>query len=368
MPKIDPTLLREQIIAAFEQIQARVNVNDKEDLRLAHRPSVDAERIRQREWIRENWPAIGEVFADGRDVEVQHVRPVLIPVETQSQADIFRMARLTWSLPYSRGYGRRLRFLVVDEHNSKLIGILGFQSPPLDFAVRDTRFTYVAGSKVEIVNQMMDAYAVGAVPPYSFMLGGKLVALAMAADEVNLQYSKVYGERRTEMENRILSPELIAVTTTSAFGRSSIYNRLTYNGETIVEPIGYTLGYGSFHLSELYPSIRQLLVENEIDPGGGFGVGPRSIWQNYTRAFQLLGIKERYLRHGLQREVFLVPHIRNLDEYISDTSCKIERYSRPFQSLALWWKSRWFVKRADSTVQWNLWSKKQLEEELFLTP
>ena len=36
---------------------------------------------------------------------------------------VFRYASLHWSVPVSQGYGRRTRFLVIDEQNEKLIGI-----------------------------------------------------------------------------------------------------------------------------------------------------------------------------------------------------------------------------------------------------
>ena len=35
------------------------------------------------------------------------ISPRLIQVVNTEQSDLFRLARYTWSLPYSRGYGRR---------------------------------------------------------------------------------------------------------------------------------------------------------------------------------------------------------------------------------------------------------------------
>src|SRR5262249_37203992 len=153
----------------------------------------------------------------------------------QWHSDLFRLARLTWSLPFSRGYGRRLRFLVLDEANEKLIGVIGLQSPPLDFAARDRRFKYPNGKKIEFVNQTMDIYTLGAVPPYNRLLGGKLIALAAASNEVQESYKRKYNGRVTEMENNILPSHLVALTTTSAFGKSSIYNRLKYKDRLIAQ-------------------------------------------------------------------------------------------------------------------------------------
>ena len=58
------------------------------------------------------------------------------------------------------------------------MGILGLQSPPLDFSARDQQVKYPAGRKIEMVNQTMDIFTLGAIPPYNRLLGGKLVIYA----------------------------------------------------------------------------------------------------------------------------------------------------------------------------------------------
>ncbi|MFM6398464.1 Druantia anti-phage system protein DruA, partial [Planktothrix sp.] len=116
----------------------------------------------------------------------------------------FRIARLFWSLPYSNGYGRRMGYLIWDDSNGKLMGILGLQSPPLSLALRDKKFNIPKAKKTEIVNQTMDAYTVGALPPYSDLLAGKLVVLAAASKDVREDYQLRYEGRKTIMENRVI--------------------------------------------------------------------------------------------------------------------------------------------------------------------
>ena len=69
-------------------------------------------------------------FAAGSDVDPEKIVPRLVEVESNSQDELlFRYAKLHWSIPVSSGYGRRLRFLVVDEQNEKLMGVIGLGDP-----------------------------------------------------------------------------------------------------------------------------------------------------------------------------------------------------------------------------------------------
>jgi len=61
------------------------------------------------------WPRFIRYFASGRDVRPERIKPRLEVVHKDTwQSDLFRLASLTWSIPVSNGYGRRLRFLVWD--------------------------------------------------------------------------------------------------------------------------------------------------------------------------------------------------------------------------------------------------------------
>ena len=283
---------------------------------------------------------------------------------------MFRLARLTWSLPFTRGYGRRLRFLVIDRSTEKLIGILGLQSPPLDFPARDHMLSYPEGQKTQKVNQTMDIYTLGAVPPYNRLLGGKLVAYAAASDEVRAAYRRKYGGRSTILDKRILPAELVALSTTSAFGRSSLYNRLTYRDShtapirKIAIPLGYTKGYGSFHLSTVYPQVKTYLKSQGVSTRGGFGVGPRIVWQTYVRALNKLGLSSAALRHGIQREIFWFPLAENAVAYLSGDTSTLHYYEQSFDELTDWWRNRWLLPRAERVDGWHLWDHHDIGRKL----
>lgn len=340
---------------------------NKDGLRQLHEPARQIELAARQDWLRRYLPGYLPFFANGLEVIPEQIQPTLVEVTTESQHSLFRIARLLWSIPFSKGYGRRLRFLVMDEANSKLIGLLALQSPPLSFPARDRLFQYPPGRKTELVNQTMDIQTLGAVPPYGRLLGGKLVALVAASDEVRAAYRRKYSGRKTEMEGRILPAHLVALTTTSAFGRSSLYNRLRYNSTFIAESLGYTDGYGSFHLMELYPLFRQFLESEGISTRGGFGTGPRIKWQTMVRALERLGFSRDLLRHGVKREAFLFPLVDNLKDYMEGRAAEPAYRHLPFADLAAYWHERWLLPRAVRVNGWQEWKRDEIKDVLMLS-
>lgn len=339
---------------------------EKAFLRSLHEPARRAELTLRQAWLRRRLPTYLAFFANGHDIQPDRIAPALIPVAERWQEDLFRIGRLLWSLPYSKGYGRRLRFLILDSANDKLIGLLGLQSPPLSFPARDRLFDYPPGKKTHLVNQTMDIYTLGAVPPYDRLLGGKLIALAAASDEIREAYRAKYLQRPTLIERRVLPAELVALTTTSAFGRSSLYNRLSFRGQAVAISLGYTDGYGSFHLSRLYPHFRQFLESRGISTRGGFGAGPRITWQTMVRALQRIGFSKNLLRHGVPREAFLFPLIENLKDYLEGRTTLAQYRCIPFNEASTWWRERWLIGRAERVDGWRHWSNQALLPRLLL--
>lgn len=371
---MDAAELKELVIDRLEEVGFVITKDgmlcpplvDKDGLRQIHRPASQLEIAARQDWLRRHLPRYLPFFANGEEIVPERVDPALVEVTTEQQHNLFRVARLLWSIPFSKGYGRRLRFLIVDQANGKLIGLLALQSPPLSFPARDRLFRYPPDKKTELVNQTMDIQTLGAVPPYDRLLGGKLIALVAASNETRLVYRRKYAERATEMEKRILPPHLVALTTTSAFGRSSLYNRLSYNGTVIAESLGYTEGYGTFHLMELYPLFREFLENQGISTRGGFGTGPRRKWQIMVRALDRLGLPSDLLCHGVKREVFLFRLVNNLEAYMEGRDAEPVYRNLPFSELVAWWRERWLLPRAERVDGWREWRKEEIKSLLLL--
>lgn len=364
--------LRMLVLNELETLGLRINgkslepiQNTKDFKRGLHAPAREILLSEASNWITYAWEKYGDYFASGREVEPKLISPQLIEATTRNQKELFRLARYTWSLPYTKGYGRRLQYLVMDEANGKLIGIIGLQSPPLSFPARDRLFSYPDGKKTELVNQTMDIYTLGSIPPYSRLLGGKLIALTAACNELRDAYKRKYSDQVTEMKGRRLPANLVALTTTSAYGRSSIYNRLHYGDTVEFRSLEYTEGYGAFHLERLYSKFRMFLEDQDISTRGGFGRGPRIKWQTMVRALRIIGFDSKLLHHGIKREVFLIPLIRNIKNFMEGVEQVPDYIDVSFETLSEFWRERWLIPRSERVDGWSNWNPEEIKHNLF---
>jgi len=345
--------LRREISHAWNNFQEALHLDKKDFLRELHvvakasAQGIDAHKLLKM------LDKYAHYFRPGCLIDPSRIRPKLMLVKPRSKwEDLFKICRASWSMPYSKGYGRRLRFVVFDEYHKAVIGIIGLQSPPADLASRDELFNVSKGNKLDIVNCTLDAYTLGAIPPYSNLLGGKLVASLVSSEDIRRAYWRAYASKRTLIEGKKLLQPLLAVTTTSAFGRSSIYNRLRFQDRMLAEPIGWTKGYGTIHLEGIYPRIEAWLkARNEFIPGG-YGNGPKVRWQNITIALNRLGLPAKYAEHGLKREVFLFRHVHNLEEVCKNPRTTPNPIACSTEVLGEFWKVRWAIPRSERDRSW----------------
>ena len=151
----------------------------------------------------------------------------------------------------------------------------------------------------------MAAQRLGALPPYNKFLGGKLIASLMMSDDVRNAFKIKYQDKKTILLGRTLPANLFFITTTGAYGKSSVYNRLKFHDESICVFIGYTRGNGSFHIPDtLYDRLIHYLRDNGCKADRGFGHGPSLKMRNINKAMQMLGFKNGS-EHGMKRAVYL---------------------------------------------------------------
>jgi hypothetical protein len=172
--------LRARVLAHIDELglreyQQRSTFPDAKDLvRRLHRVHREQFLLRETAALRPHLDRLLPWFAEGGEVAVESIAPLIVPVDTERQGLLFRLATLVWSVPVSRGYGRRMRFLVIDEANQKLIGVFALGDPVFNLRVRDEWIGWSVKQREERLVNVMDGYVIGAVPPYSFLLGGKL--------------------------------------------------------------------------------------------------------------------------------------------------------------------------------------------------
>lgn len=212
---------------------------------------------------------------------------------------------------------------------------------------------------------MMDITTCGALPPYSEILGGKLVALLMGSPQVIADYEHRYREATSEIASRmkgeaIVRPaRLVLLGTTSLYYvGSSQYNRLRVpvaNGELRYRDIGKTKGYGTVHMSQrTYRTLQQLLRSHpELKPESStFAAGVNYKMRSVASGLAHLGLG-RLQKHETPRLVYLVPLATNWREYLTGQDEEpryiyrdVERPEAETIRLIEHWRERWFIPRA----------------------
>ena len=144
------------------------------DIHALHRTNV---LERNTEFVDQQLPKLKRYFASGHEIDPIKVQPELELIRSGTwQSALFRLATLTWSIPVSTGFGRRMRYLVWDQHNEKLIGLMALGDPVFNLKARDNHIGWNAEARRERLVNVLDAYVLGAIPPYNSLLCGKLVA------------------------------------------------------------------------------------------------------------------------------------------------------------------------------------------------
>ncbi|AVE39348.1 TPA: DUF4338 domain-containing protein [Klebsiella oxytoca] len=339
--------------------------NTKEVIRTLH-SAQRAERLAANQnFITLKSSKLLKFFASGKDVIPDKISPVLERVSSGTwQGDLFRLAALTWSVPVSNGFGRRLRYLVWDESNGKLIGLIAIGDPVFNLAVRDRLIGWSTEDRSSRLVNVMDAYVLGALPPYNFLLGGKLVACLLRSRELYDDFARVYGNSVGVISQKKKRARLLAITTTSSMGRSSVYNRLKLDGIQYMEPIGYTGGWGHFHIPDsLFIELRDYLrdMDHRYADHHMFGNGPNWRLRTMKAALNALGFRDDMMKHGIQREVFISQLADNATNILQTGRGKPDLTSllsaKDIAELAM---ERWMIPRSIRKTEYRSWNSDYL--------
>lgn len=343
---------------------------NKDTMREMHSLAVQHRIDKYRPTLATSEDALIDCFASGVEVNPEKIKPALVEVQRRSKDELlFRYACLHWSIPVSSGYGRRLRFLVKDQQNGKLIGLIGLGDPVYSLGLRDSWIGWDSGTKKEKLQNVMEAYVLGSVPPYSSLLCGKLVAMLVTSNEVRNAFKRKYGNQSSMISRRKLDSRLALITTTSALGRSSIYNRLKFQERHLFQSIGYTRGWGEFHFSNgLYDAITSYSLRYCIPTAKKevWGTGFRNRREVIRKCLSKIGISTDWMNHGIYREIFMVPLAGNTQEFLSRKQSQLRAYNQPANKLFEWFRERWLLKRAQTDKRYlefnssvlRLWEKK----------
>ncbi len=324
-------------------------LSTKSAVRDFHSPAV-LERYHKNEcFIEEHEDELLESFADGNEVSVKNLWPKLETVKSGTEAsDLFRFATLLWSVPVSEGFGRRVRFLVRDEHTGKLVGLFALGDPVFNLACRDDLIGWTYVDREKRLYNVMDIFVLGAVPPYNMLLGGKLVAMLAASNEVRRVIHRRYADTKTVIRKKRKDPRLAMLTTGSALGKSAIYDRIRYHDLLLYQKIGESKGWGHFHLNNgLFEKMRTYLDATVRGKSNNrFGAGPNWKMRTVRTALNQLGLPGDLLLHGIRREIYAVPLAQNYELFLRGETTRLKSFDLPFDGLVGFWRERWLEGRA----------------------
>lgn len=303
---------------------------------------------RNKKWIDKHIQLAKKNLANGADVLISNIDPIIEVCETQKQHDLFRILRYYWSSPYSEYVGRRIKLIIRDNAlpNKPVIGIAALGSPIIHIPERDDFIGWDKETRTKNLIYTLDAYVIGALPPYNYLLGGKLISYILASNEVREIYRKKYQKQITLTEKRIAN-KLVGIFTTSLYGSSSQYNRMKFGEELLYKPIGQTKGFGTLHLSEetIHLMIK-FLKSKGVVVGHKFGDGPSWVMRVVRSAGEILGFDSDFLlKHSFKRNIYFVPLASEFKAFLNGETKqpKFKNYCK--NELVQFWKNRWLQNR-----------------------
>lgn len=336
---------------------------DKETIRRMHRGQRRERLVAAQNFLTRALPRCLPSFADGKEIDPEKIRLRLRMVRSETlEAELFRVATLTWSVPVSVGFGRRMRYLVWDEGHNRLAGIIALGDPVYNLSVRDNLIDWTVHDRAQRLVGILDAYVLGAVPPYNLLLGGKAVACLIRSRDIYDDFHRAYGGTVGVISKKAKSAQLVAVTTTSSMGRSAVYNRLRLEGVPYFEPIGFTEGWGHFHITDaLFERMRLYLRDRNhvYADHHKFGEGPNWRLRTIRAALKALNFNENVLRHGIQREVFIAKLASNAFDVLRTGSVapNIEGL-KTVAEISDAARDRWMIPRAErGEIDYRAWQR-----------
>ena len=137
-----------------------------------------------------------------------------------------------------------------------------------------------------------------------------------------------------------------------------------------LRPIGWTGGYGHFHVSDdLFVRLRAYLerVGHSYANGHQFGDGPNWRMRVIRVGLHELELDPMLLRHGIERQVFAMPLADNFREYLTGKAVNPSLRLLPAHEISREAVRRWVKPRALRCPEYAHFEVEQLKH-LLLAP
>jgi len=323
---------------------------NKNRIRQLNQSAVEDMRKRYGKRLKQEESNLINNVANGDEVVLKNIQPTLEYVDSSMENwDLFNYIKIHWSIPVSSGYGRRLCFIVRDKSNDKVIGIIGLCDPVFHIPTRDEFIGWEKDEREKRISKVLEAFVLGAAPPYNLILGGKLVASMLFTNEIRDVYRMKYEGKESFISGNIHSGDLSLITTLSALGKSAVYDRIRIpTGQSFIS-CGYSFGWGEFHFNgDTYRDMKKMVTVYK--PASikvkKWGTGFRNKREVVSKALRLLDIPVNYMKHGIEREQFIIPLAKNFKEVLRFDESPLY-YDVSIEKVAEFMKQRWMIPRAE---------------------
>lgn len=161
-------------------------------------------------------------------VDYSRIDPTVVYVGSERPLwDYYR--NILSNAPWNGRLGRLMPYLCVDRNSGGVMGIMEISSDLNLLGPRDKHIGWTKEAKFEMrrLNNVVNVGTCVGVAPFGWLTGGKFMLTAALSSKCTDGWRTKYGD------------VVAAVTTTSLFGKASVYNRLKE-----FEYLGCTLGHG----------------------------------------------------------------------------------------------------------------------------
>ena len=220
---------------------------------------------------------------------------------------------VSWKYPIPYQGCKKLMYAVVDCVSGAPVGVVYASSPPRYAGGRLSVFPELVGRgerHMEVLNRFLWLRRIGAVEPFSYYLGGKLLALSLFSEEVQIKHREMY---RTSY---------IAVELMNLFGTSAVYHNLRLpNGRNAVYARSWTKGNG-----DLFTKVACFFPQSKLQVK----------WKDPNL--------RPYLEHGFSREYVVLSLVKgDLRKKLHDADPELVSWS--WDEIVSWWKKKYLSKR-----------------------
>lgn len=235
---------------------------------------------------------VAMLFASGNDVTVGAIAPAIYVCRTGAEFALFRYCRLMQGIASGTRVGRRICALVVDEGQERpfIMGAIGLASSLYSLAAREQHLKWVTDRQKQLgLRCILDLSTCVAVPPYSFLLGGKLLAALAFSEGIVSEFRSKYGD-----------PLLALITTCATGDHCPIFNRIMVCSGGLYRRVGDTSGYSTAWVGQAARSAARRLSGLTTQEAG-----TQNIMRVLRVAFRRCGVPpESLLRLGKPKGVY----------------------------------------------------------------